>query len=912
MRLPEEKSRRPAAAGAVRRGILIVTILAAGLAPTGPVRAAAPPSHSAASSRQGLDPILFKDLAWRSIGPANMGGRVSSFAVVESKPNTFYVGFGTGGVFKTTNLGTTWSAVFEKQPVASIGAVAVWQKNPEVVWVGTGEANNRNSSSWGNGVYRSADGGGTWSHLGLERTHNIARVVLDPADSNVAYVAAMGHLWGENPERGVFKTGDGGKTWTQVLKVDARTGAQDLIMDPSDPKVLYATMYTRLRTPWSYTAGGPRGGIFRTRDGGRSWTKLSGGLPAETGRIGLDVYRRNPKVIFAVIESDEGGHIDTFESKSRTGGVFRSDDGGDHWTRLSPYTPRPFYFSQIRVQPDDERRVYLLGTDLWISDDGGRTFTAGGAKNLHPDLHAMWIEPARPENVWLGTDGGIFLSHDRAKTWDFLNNLAVGEFYNLAVDFRDPYFICGGLQDNQTWCGPSKTRFEPEPWLDDPKHNGIVNDQWYCLGGGDGFHVAIDPSDPNTVYYESQGGSLNRLRLDTGKERNLKPSAKEGEPVFRFNWNAPFAISPHDSTVIWLGGNHLFKLYDRGDRWKLASPDLSTQDPTKMVTGGSHAETHCTIVTLAESPLQRGRIWAGTDDGKLWLTEDGGEHWTDLTRFLKGVPPGLYMSRIEASHHDPGTAYVAIDGHRSDRFEPYLLATHDSGRSWSSIAGDLPGDAPVLVVREDLMNPRLLFAGTEHGIWMTLDQGRHWTRLGEGLPTVAVDDIVIHPRERDLVIGTHGRSIYVLDDITPLERWSPAALDSPVTFFTPRPATAYLHRTLGGLWGQRAFSAKNPPFGAYFNYFVRQFTGEGVSLSVADSAGTTWRSLSGPGTPGFHRVVWDLQREPHQRIDRPEWDDQPEFAPTGKYTVTLTYGERKPIKQALDLRHAPGAGTPAE
>ena len=514
--------------------------------------------------------------------------------------------------------------------------------------------------------------------------------------------------------------------------------------------------------------------------------------------------------------------------------------------------------------------------------------------------------------MWLGTDGGIFLSHDRAKTWDFLNNLAVGEFYNLAVDFRDPYFICGGLQDNQTWCGPSKTRFEPEPWLDDPKHNGIVNDQWYCLGGGDGFHVAIDPSDPNTVYYESQGGSLNRLRLDTGKERNLKPSAKEGEPVFRFNWNAPFAISPHDSTVIWLGGNHLFKLYDRGDRWKLASPDLSTQDPTKMVTGGSHAETHCTIVTLAESPLQRGRIWVGTDDGKLWLTEDGGEHWTDLTRFLKGVPPGLYMSRIEASHHDPGTAYVAIDGHRSDRFEPYLLATHDSGRSWSSIAGDLPGDAPVLVVREDLMNPRLLFAGTEHGIWMTLDQGRHWTRLGEGLPTVAVDDIVIHPRERDLVIGTHGRSIYVLDDITPLERWSPAALDSPVTFFTPRPATAYLHRTLGGLWGQRAFSAKNPPFGAYFNYYLRQFTGEGVSLSVADSAGTTWRSLSGPGTPGFHRVVWDLQREPHQRIDRPEWNDQPEFAPPGKYTVTLTYGERKPIKQALDLRHAPGAGTPAE
>jgi photosystem II stability/assembly factor-like uncharacterized protein len=648
------------------------------------------------------EPRHLKTLSWRSIGPANCGGRVSSIALVEGSPATFYVGYGTGGAFKTENFGTTWKALFDDQPVASIGSIAVWQRNPNVVWIGTGEANSRNSSSWGNGMYRSLDGGSTWQHLGLEATHNIARVVTHPADSNVAFVAALGRLWGTNAERGVFKTTDGGRTWQHVLEADARTGAVDLVMDPSNPDVLYAAMYARLRTPWSYTSGGTSGGIFRSRDGGRTWRKLTNGLPAATGRIGLDVYRKDPRVVFALVESDEGGQIDSFEEKSRTGGVFRSADGGDSWERLSPYTPRMFYFAQIRVEPDDESRVYVLGTDLWVSDDGGHTFRARGARNLHPDCHDLQLSPDG-NLVILGTDGGAYVSHDRAKHWDFLNNLATGEFYNVAVDMAVPYRVYGGLQDNQTWGGPSRTLYEIDSWFDAPTRDGILNDHWECLGGGDGFHVAADPTDPDIVYFESQRGNLVRMDRAGGRQRFLRPTAEEGEPQFRFNWNTPFQISPHDPSVLWMGGNHLFRLEERGDRWTRVSPDLTTQDPKKMVSAGSGAETHCTIVTLSESPVRAGTIWVGTDDGKVWITPDGGTTWTDLTRNLP-TPAGLYVSRIEASHHDARTAYVSLDGHRTDVFAPYVLATRDGGRTWQSLVGNLPKDAPVKVVREDPVN----------------------------------------------------------------------------------------------------------------------------------------------------------------------------------------------------------------
>jgi photosystem II stability/assembly factor-like uncharacterized protein len=849
----------------------------------------------------------FKGLAFRSIGPASMGGRISDFAVVEKKPATFYVGTGTGGLFKTVNLGTTWTSPFDREAVASIGAVAVWQKNPAVVWVGTGESNNRNSSSWGRGVFRSGDAGANWTCMGLEATASISRVVCDPADSQRVYVAALGRLWGSNPERGVFRTRDGGKTWEQVLKIDANTGVVDLVIDPMNSKVLYAAGYARRRTPWSYKGVGETGGIWKTTDGGDHWTRLTNGLPRRLGRIGLCVYRRNPSVVFAVVESDEGGRLAEFEEASRTGGVFRSDDAGASWKRISAFTPRSFYFSQIRVQPDDSSRVYVLGTRLFISDDGGVTFRGDGAANAHPDCHAMWVDPADGAHVLLGTDGGVFQSFDRAATWQFVNNMAIGEFYNLAVDNREPFYrVYGGLQDNQSWGGPVRTGFEADAFGDGGT-GGIANDDWYVLGGGDGFHVAVDPVDPDIVYYESQGGNLVRQNLRNGVERFCRPSNGEGEPVFRFNWNTPFLVSPHDPSVLWMGGQYVFRLDSRGERWEKVSPDLTTHDAVKMVSGGSGAETYCTIVSLTESTKQKGLLWVGTDDGKVWTSPNAGGTWTELTANFRGVPAGLYVSRVEASHADAATAYVSFDGHRSDVIAPFVFVTHDRGRSWTSITGDLPKDATVKVVREDPFNPRLLYVGTEFGFYVSFDAGHRWQRWKEGLPTVAVDDILVHPRDRDLIVATHGRSIYVLDGIQLLEQWSAAALVDTVTFASPRPAWTLQTRTLGGKWGQRDWLGKNPPAGAWFDYFLPRELDDEVSVTVADSAGHTVRTLTGPREAGFHRVTWDLQAgEPRSRITRRESDGQPLYVRPGRYKITLMAGKSHPQSRTLEVRALPG------
>lgn len=890
---------RPPSCAAITLLLLTVSLTAAA--------AAAPaPAKGPAFSLQ-----LFKGLSFRSIGPANMGGRISDIAVAEKKPSTWFVATGTGGLFKTANGGTTWSAVFDTQAVASMGAVAVWQKNPSVVWAGTGEANSRNSSSWGRGVYRSEDGGASWSGKGLEATASIARIVCDPADSNTVYVAALGRLWGPNPERGVFRTRDGGRTWQHVLAVDANTGAVDLAMDPANPRVLYAAMYARRRTPWSYSGSSTTGGIYKSEDGGDHWSKLTHGLPTRTGRIGLQVWRKNPKVVYAVVESDQGGRLDAFEEVSREGGVFRSDDAGANWTRISSFAPRAFYFSQIRVQPDDSTRVYLLGTFLYYSDDGGVTFKGDGAKNLHPDCHAMWIDPADGTHVLMGTDGGLYQSFDRVATWQFANNLPIGEFYNLAADFREPFYrVYGGLQDNQSWGGPVGTPFESNNFGDAADGSGLANDHWYVLGGGDGFHVAVDPTNPDRVYYESQGGEIVRQDLGSGRERPCKPAAGEGEPEFRFNWNTPFVISPHDPSVLWMGGQYVFRLYEHGEKWERISPDLTTMDPKKMVSDGSGAEKHCTIVSLAESPVKAGVLWAGTDDGKVWVSPNAGGAWTDLTANLRGVPAGLYVSRIEASPHDAQTAYVSIDGHRSDVVAPYLFVTHDLGHTWTSITGDLPRDLTVKVIREDPGNANLLFAGTEFGLYVSFDAGRHWAKWKDGLPTVAVDDVLIHPRERDVIVATHGRSLYVLDGIQLLEQWNERSLIDTVQFAPPRTAWAFYRRTLGGKWGQRDFVAKNPPPGAWFDYFLPREVEDGVSIAIADSAGHVVRTLTGPGDAGFHRLTWDLVAgDPKQRIRRADWGGQPQFVAEGRYKVTLTVGKARAIDRELRVRAVPGTYT---
>jgi len=899
--------RRPFVASHACRLLLLALLLGfASRAAAAP--APKPAAKSAAGTAAKFDIEKFKPLEWRSIGPANMGGRISDIAVVESDPARMFLATATGGVWKTQNMGTTWTPVFDKEAVSSTGAVAVFQPKPDIVWVGTGEANSRNSSGWGRGVYRSDDGGGSWKLMGLEATTSIGRVLTHPSDSLTVYVAALGRLWGANTERGVFMTRDGGRTWSHVLKVDANTGCVDLAMDPKDPSRLYAAMYSRRRTPWSYTGISETGGIWRSTDAGRTWSKCTDGLPKRVGRIGLAVYAKNPDLVYAVVESDEGGRLSDFEETSRAGGVFRSDDAGLHWKRVSPFSPRSFYFSQIRVQPGDSSRIYLLGTDLYVSDDAGVSFRARGAKAVHPDCHAMWVS-ASGKQLALGTDGGLNLSFDRAATWSFVDNMALGQFYNVTTNMREPYYdVFGGMQDNQSWGGPSRTRLGIENWLDDSRAgHGILNQDWFVLGGGDGFHVAADPTNPDLVWYESQGGEIYRQDLASGRERACKPSQNEGETAFRFNWNTPFQMSPHDPSVLWMGGQYVFRLYERGERWERVSPDLTTADPKKMATGGSGAEQHCTIVSLSESPAKPGVLWAGTDDGKLWVTPDGGKTWRDLTASVKGVPTGTYVSRVDASPLDANVAYVSYDGHRTDDVKPYVFVTRDMGRSWSSLAAGLPATAPVKVVRAGRKNPDLVYVGTETGLYMSLEGGKNWVKLMNGLPTVAVDDIHTQPRDLDLVIGTHGRSVYILDGVQVWEEWKPAVLRDTLTFFSPRAAWAWHPRPVGGYFGLDEFSAKNPPFGAWFDYYVPQEVKGGVSVAVEDSTGKTVRTLTGPGEAGFHRVVWDLVAgEPRQRIRRLEASGQSILVKPGRYKVRMRTGGAAERTQSLEVRALPG------
>jgi photosystem II stability/assembly factor-like uncharacterized protein len=871
-------------------GALAATLSVPGLARSG--KPASTQARSAAAPAAAESPVAAEALRafrWRSIGPANMGGRVSDIAGDPADPSTVYVALGTGGLLKTINSGTTWHAVFADQPVASVGAVAVAPSNPKIVWVGTGEGNSRNSSSWGDGVFRSTDAGKTWTHLGLADTHDIPRIVVHPSDPDTAYVCALGHLWGSNAERGVFKTRDGGKTWQHVLKLDDHTGCVDLVLDPANPDTLFAAAYARRRTAWSYEWGSPLSGIYRTTDGGTRWTKLTNGLPDKTGRIGLDLALSKPGEVYAVIESKEGGSSALDDLASRAGGVFRSVNNGDAWTRVSRLAPRGFYFSEIRVDPKDDQHLFVLGFDLHVSKDGGATWSRQGAKDVHVDHHALWIDPTNPKHLWLGNDGGIYTSWDGAETWDFRANAAIGEFYDVAADMSTPYHVCGGLQDNGTWCGPSATMTQTDVEEEEGAHAfGITNQDWRFLTDGDGFHVAIDPTNPNTVYSESQQGFLFRTDLATGRRKLLKPTATEGAPAYRFNWNAPFVISHRDPSVLYLGGNVLFRLSTRGDHWQAISPDLTTHDPAKMVTSGSGAENYCTIVSISESPKDASVIWVGTDDGNLQLTRDGGAHWTNVADHLPSEARGLYVSGIEASHFDPARVYVAVDGHRSDRFEPFLFVSDDFGASFRALVTGLPAGGPVQVVREDLTNPDLLFCGTEFGAFASFDRGAHWIPLRHGMDTVAVDDLLIHPRDRDLIAATHGRSIMILDDIGALEQTTKETFAEPFHLFEPRPAREFFELPYGGIWGDGFFTAKNPPFGAVIHYWVKAYAPEEVSFEISDAEGRTVRKLKGPAAPGFNQVVWDLQPEPGERIgSRRQWGAQPELVPPGEYTVTM-------------------------
>ena len=851
------------------------------------------------------DPQFLKTFQARSIGPAIMSGRVSDIELDPTDAATFYIGLGTGGVMKTSDDGASFGAIFEKETVAAIGAIAVAPSNAKHVWVGTGEANDRNSSSWGNGVYHSTDGGGSWTNTGLKDSKTIARIVVHPTDTNTVYVAAMGDLWTPNTERGLFKTTDGGKTWENILHAkdhQDKVGCGDVAIDPANPSIVYATLYARQRTPWSFTygteltGGEDLGGIFKSTDGGSSWTKLTHGLPGSTGRIGLDVYRKNSNVVYAVVQSDEGGTSDIDDPHSKRGGVFRSDDKGESWRRMSPLDPRPFYFSQIRVDPTNEQRVYVLGYMLHVSDDSGKTFQEDFFEKMHPDCHALVIDPRNSKRIIIGTDGGAYQSYGGGKGWNHLTKFAAGEFYRVTVDNSTPYRVAGGLQDNQNWVGPSRTMTK----------DGILNSDWIDIGGGDGFYCAFDPTDSNVVYAESQEGYLHRYNLKTGEGKGLRPQPAEGQTGFRFHWDSPLINAKNPAGALYLGGNHVFKLTEKGEQWKTISPDLSTQDPKKIMTVGSGAENYGVVYTLAESPVTAGVLWAGTDDGKLWMTLNDGGTWTDLSDHLPKEVKGQWISRIEPGHFDVNTAYLAVDAHRTGIYKPLAYRTTDGGKSWESIVGNLPIDGPVKVVREDVANPDLLFAGTEFGLFVSCDLGKKWVKLGE-LPTVAVDDICIHPRDRDLVIATHGRSLFIFDDIRPLEEFNADSSTKAAVLFPVHPAYGYYQNSGTVGWdGSATYRGGNPAEGAMINYYIKDFTGDGAKINVTNSAGRTVANLSGPGTPGFNRIVWDLK--PTSDLLNGYGGEGSKFIPSGDYTINFNFGKLK-ATQKLHVDIAPGIET---
>jgi photosystem II stability/assembly factor-like uncharacterized protein len=799
---------------------------------------------------------LLEAFSARPIGPAVMGGRITSLAVVENQPRRMFVGTAAGGVWKTVNNGTTWTPLCDQQECLSIGDVAVAPSNPDHVWVGTGEANPRNSVSWGNGVYRSTDGGATWQHLGLEETAHVSRILIHPQNPEIVYVAALGRLWAANRQRGLYKTVDGGRSWNKIAHVDDNTGIIDLAMDPADPETLYMAAYECRRGDFS--GGNPRvqfgskAGLYKSTDGGETWLRLQQGLPRRPlGRCGIAVSRSNPAVLYAVVQSDRTarstirGQAAGSGTDPDTGGIFRSDDRGYSWTKVNDLCPRPFYFGQLRVDPLDDQGLYVLGIALHVSTDGGRTFQDDGARGAHADHHALWIDPRDPEHLVLGSDGGLSFSYDRGATWERLQNLPIAQYYGIALDRSDPYRIYGGLQDNGTWGGPSASL----------NSDGITGANWFRLLGMDGFQCAVDPQDADTVYVEGQYGLLHRTNLRTGSDQLIRPRAPKGVPAHRFDWNAPLLLSPHAPKTLYFGGNCLFRSLDRGDHWERVSPDLTRGRP------GLSPDMGHTLTALAESPQKRGLLYAGSDDGKLHVCRDGGVNWTDISDHLPESRPLSTISRIECSHFGEETAYVAVDRHRQDDRHPYLFKTRDCGKNWQPVAGNLPAEAPVYVIREDLRNPELLFAGTERGLFASLDGGRRWQRLGRGLPAVPIFDLAIHPQEHELVVATHGRGLFLID-IAPLEELSSRVLAQDYYLFDPKRAIAFRPRLPQGSAGDKQFAGVNPPSGACIWYYLRQPAKDRAQITITDAAGLTVAAVTARKEPGLHRLVWPLQTDP--------------------------------------------------
>ncbi|MFM7323193.1 MAG: VPS10 domain-containing protein, partial [Armatimonadota bacterium] len=742
---------------------------------------------------------------------------------------------------------------------------AIAPSNPNIVWVGTGESNNRQSSSWGNGVYRSTDAGKTWKHLGLADTHHIGRVVVHPTNPDIAWVAAGGRLWGPSEDRGVYKTVDGGQTWEKSLHIDVDTGATDIVIDPADPEHLVAATYQRRRTPFGIAGGGPGSGIHVSRDGGKTWVRSTKGLPEkDLGRIGLDIYRKDGKVLYALVESENGGST---QSPTGNGGLYRSNDGGVSWERMSGTNPRPMYFSQVRIDPNDDQKIWVLGVSPYISKDGGKTFRGEdgvASSKVHADGHALWIDPKDSRHVVLGCDGGIQVSWDYGRNWDFMNTFPLAQPYEVYYDFQNPYWVYGGLQDNGTWGAPSRT-------LDFGR--GVTNDEWINVGGGDGFHARIDPTNPRIVYTESQNGAVRRIDPVTGESKSIRPRAPQGE-TYRWDWNTPFEISPHDPRKILLGANRLFISNDRGDTWRRTDDLTQKIDRTKVPVMGKPItketlsafdgeDGYSEIVAVAESPAKAGVLWVGVDDGALQVSQDDGKTWTNLTDRLPGVPPRTYVSRVVPSKFAAGRCYVTLDGHRSNDFKPYVFVTEDFGQTWRSIAAGIPEFHTASVIREHPRAENLLFVGTERGLWVSVDRGARWQRFGAPLPTVPIDDLQIHPRDHDLILATHARGFYILDDIGALEAVARGTATGPVSIAPPKPAVHWRLGSRKATTGDKFYIAPNPSSsGATLRYFLPKDVEEGgVQIEIRDASGKQLvRTLAGARTSaGWNTVSWDLR-----------------------------------------------------
>ena len=902
-----------------------------------------------------IDPEYFSQFKPRSIGPAGMSGRISDIDVVVADPDIIYVGTATGGVWKSANGGFKWEPIFDTQSTSSIGAVVVYRENPNIVWVGTGEGNPRNSSGVGRGVFKSLDAGKTWTCMGLEKTEKIARMVIDPNNPDVVYVAALGTTWGENPERGIFKTTDGGKTWKKILYVDEKTGAADIAIAPDNPNKLIAAMWEHRRWPWFFKSGGPGSGLYITGDAGENWKKLSPkeGIPdGELGRCGIAFAPGRPNIVYAEVEAEKSA-------------LLRSEDGGFTWKSVNDkpsFHQRPFYYSDIRVNPRNENIVYSLQSPLWYSEDGGKTFgRLTRALLVHPDFQAMWLHP-NGEYMIVGTDGGIATSRDRGKTWRYSANIPVGQFYHVGFDMDTPYNVYGGLQDNGSWRGPSRVLTD----------FSIYNFYWQMVGGGDGFDTQPDPEDNRYVYSMSQGGDLLFTDTKTGREKQIRPT--ETDIKHRYNWNAGFAQDPFETATIYYGSQFVHRSRDKGNSWEIISPDLTTNNPEKQKqadSGGltkdvSTAENHTTILCIAPSPLKKGVIWVSTDDGNVQLTQDDGKTWQLVSKAIKGVPECTWAPHVEASKFNPAGAFVVFDDHRRANWTPYLFVTDDYGKTWKSlVTKDIDGF--IHVIEQDVKNEYLLFIGTEFGLFYSLDRGKEWNKWTAGLPTAPVRDIAVHPRDNDLIIATHGRSIYILDDISFLRELTPDNMVKELYVCQPPDATDYKKYKISSFFatGDTEFTGQNAYTFATIYYVFNPpappaakpaKTGKPANPAEAAKADKTADSAKTPDAPdktaknekgepakpgpdpkarkklevqildkdgkvvkklkvmpkkGINRAVWDFSEDKINMDERYKEYDQFSFlfiydahVLPGTYTARFSYGDQE-IKKEFQVKSDP-------